>query len=100
MRMLHITERLPFGNGEWQHHDTYVNINSVIAIRPSPEGCVILCLDGEAFDTANDPAAIVAQIEWLAAFTREHLTSIDAEALADALEYTNAHFNRDRFLKA
>lgn len=58
-KFLHVTERVPFGNGEWQSHDTLIAVAHIIAIRPSPDGCVIIATDGEAFDTANDPYALL-----------------------------------------
>ena len=63
MKILYVTCRVPFGNGTFQTHDTYIVADKVIAITPSPDGCVITCVDGEAFDTANDPLAIVGGME-------------------------------------
>ena len=63
MKFLTLTCRLPFGNGEFQTHDTYLVADKVIAVTPSPDGCVIDAVDGRSYDTANDPHAILAHLE-------------------------------------
>lgn len=63
MKVLHVTCRIPFGNGTWQTDDTYIVAANVVAVTPTSDGCVIICVGNESFDCANDPKAIVAQLE-------------------------------------
>lgn len=63
MKVLHVTCRIPFGHGEFQKDDIYIVARNVVSVQPSDVGCVITCVSNETFDTANDPIAILAQLE-------------------------------------